>query len=234
MTRACAMRCWRKLMPGPPPDLWPLFLALDGLPCGVIRGANSDILSAETFATMMQRRLPALQAAEITSRGHVPFLDEPEASRPDPFSSGSDQMTSIAMIEAAAERLKGHARLTPAAVLALSRRDCRAAPAGETGMPAAHRIVQVPRRLVGGLRAAGTGPQARRDRLFQRQPCAGGRPMPPAQGARRACGDRHADGRAAAEDRRTPAIWVPRWCCMTVPAAKAARQWARHTPKTAG
>ncbi|UWQ80112.1 alpha/beta hydrolase [Leisingera sp. S132] len=63
---------------GPPPDLWPLFLALDGLPCGVIRGANSDILSAETFAEM-QCRLPALQAAEIANRGHVPFLDEPEA-----------------------------------------------------------------------------------------------------------------------------------------------------------
>ncbi|MDC0658537.1 alpha/beta hydrolase [Leisingera sp. SS27] len=63
---------------GPPPDLWPLFLALDGLPCGVIRGANSDILSAETFA-QMQRRLPALQTAEIANRGHVPFLDEAEA-----------------------------------------------------------------------------------------------------------------------------------------------------------
>ncbi|WP_264211220.1 alpha/beta fold hydrolase [Leisingera thetidis] len=63
---------------GPPADLWPLFLALDGLPCGVIRGANSDILSAETFAEM-QHRLPGLQAAEIASRGHVPFLDEPEA-----------------------------------------------------------------------------------------------------------------------------------------------------------
>ncbi|NVK13269.1 MAG: alpha/beta hydrolase [Rhodobacteraceae bacterium] len=63
---------------GPPPDLWPLFMALDGLPCGVIRGANSDILSAETFA-QMQRRLPGLQTAEIANRGHVPFLDEAEA-----------------------------------------------------------------------------------------------------------------------------------------------------------
>ncbi|KIC37895.1 alpha/beta fold hydrolase [Leisingera sp. ANG-M7] len=63
---------------GPPPDLWPLFLALDGLPCGVIRGANSDILSAETYVEM-QRRLTALQAVEVANRGHVPFLDEPEA-----------------------------------------------------------------------------------------------------------------------------------------------------------
>ncbi|MBQ4827411.1 alpha/beta hydrolase [Leisingera sp. HS039] len=63
---------------GPPPDLWPLFMTLDGLPCGIIRGANSDILSAGTYVEM-QRRLPALQAVEIPNRGHVPFLDEPEA-----------------------------------------------------------------------------------------------------------------------------------------------------------
>ncbi|UWQ75373.1 alpha/beta fold hydrolase [Leisingera sp. M658] len=63
---------------GPPPDLWPLFMTLDGLPCGIIRGANSDILSAGTYAEM-QHRLPALQAVEVPNRGHVPFLDEPEA-----------------------------------------------------------------------------------------------------------------------------------------------------------
>lgn len=63
---------------GPPPDLWPLFLALDGVPCGVIRGANSDVLSPETYQTM-QDRLPGLKAVEIADRGHVPFLDEPEA-----------------------------------------------------------------------------------------------------------------------------------------------------------
>ncbi len=63
---------------GPAPDLWPLFLALEGLPSGVIRGANSDILSAGTN-TEMQHRLPALQAVEVPNRGHVPFLDEPEA-----------------------------------------------------------------------------------------------------------------------------------------------------------
>ena len=60
------------------PSLWPWFAALDGLPCGVIRGAQSDILSAETYAEM-QRRLPALRAVELPDRGHVPFLDEPAA-----------------------------------------------------------------------------------------------------------------------------------------------------------
>ncbi|MEX5729862.1 pimeloyl-ACP methyl ester carboxylesterase [Rhodovulum iodosum] len=60
------------------PDLWPLFDALDGLPLAVIRGVNSDILSAETLHEM-QRRRPDMIAAEVPDRGHVPFLDEPES-----------------------------------------------------------------------------------------------------------------------------------------------------------
>lgn len=63
---------------GPVADLWPLFLMLDGLPCGVIRGANSDVLSHATYIEM-QTRLPALSAVELPNRGHVPFLDEPAA-----------------------------------------------------------------------------------------------------------------------------------------------------------
>ncbi|KIC12562.1 hydrolase [Leisingera sp. ANG-M1] len=63
---------------GPAPDLWPLFMSLDGLPCGVIRGANSDLLSQATYQEM-QQRLPVIQAVEIANRGHVPFLDEPDA-----------------------------------------------------------------------------------------------------------------------------------------------------------
>lgn len=60
------------------PDLWPFFDALAPLPVAVIRGANSDILSAETFAEM-GRRHPGLMRAEVPDRGHVPFLDEPES-----------------------------------------------------------------------------------------------------------------------------------------------------------
>ncbi|MEP2533358.1 alpha/beta hydrolase [Shimia sp.] len=59
-----------------PPDLWPLFDALAGVPVAGLRGENSDILSAETFAEM-QSRLPMI-AATVKNRGHVPFLDEPE------------------------------------------------------------------------------------------------------------------------------------------------------------
>jgi len=60
------------------PDLWPLFDALADKPLALIRGANSDLLSAETAAGMRRRR-PDLVFAEVPDRGHVPFLDEPES-----------------------------------------------------------------------------------------------------------------------------------------------------------
>ncbi|ATF19508.1 alpha/beta fold hydrolase [Phaeobacter gallaeciensis] len=63
---------------GPTPDLWPLFHSLSGVPSGLIRGANSDILSADTYQKM-QLRLPELLAVEVPDRGHVPFLDEPRS-----------------------------------------------------------------------------------------------------------------------------------------------------------
>ena len=60
------------------PDLWPLFDALAGAPLGLIRGAGSNILSAETAGEMRLRR-PDMVYAELADRGHVPFLDEPPA-----------------------------------------------------------------------------------------------------------------------------------------------------------
>ncbi|MDU8913886.1 alpha/beta hydrolase [Aestuariicoccus sp. MJ-SS9] len=62
----------------PAPDLWPLFDALAGLPLCALRGANSDLLSPDTFAEMRRRR-PDMIASEVPDRGHIPFLDEPEA-----------------------------------------------------------------------------------------------------------------------------------------------------------
>jgi pimeloyl-ACP methyl ester carboxylesterase len=59
-------------------DLWGFFDALAGLPILTIRGENSDILSAETMAEMARRR-PDLRHVMVAKRGHVPFLDEPEA-----------------------------------------------------------------------------------------------------------------------------------------------------------
>ena len=43
-----------------------------------MRGALSDLLSAETVAEMT-RRLPALDATTVPNVGHAPVLDEPEA-----------------------------------------------------------------------------------------------------------------------------------------------------------
>ncbi len=63
-----------------PPDRWPMFDACEGLPLALIRGENSDILSAGT-AEEMQRRRPDMIFEEIPDRGHVPFLDEPESLR---------------------------------------------------------------------------------------------------------------------------------------------------------
>lgn len=62
----------------PQPDLWPLFDTLEGLPLALIRGMNSTLLSVETTAEMRRRR-PDMIFAEVADRGHVPFLDEPEA-----------------------------------------------------------------------------------------------------------------------------------------------------------
>ncbi|MDR7125691.1 alpha/beta hydrolase [Pseudotabrizicola sp. 4114] len=63
---------------GPAVDLWPLFDACAGLPLALIRGANSDLLSAQTAAEMRRRR-PDMIFAEVPDRAHIPFLDEPEA-----------------------------------------------------------------------------------------------------------------------------------------------------------
>lgn len=62
----------------PAPDLWPLFDAMAGLPLALIRGANSNLLSQATAAEMARRR-PDMIRADVPGRGHVPFLDEPEA-----------------------------------------------------------------------------------------------------------------------------------------------------------
>lgn len=59
----------------PSGDFWPQYAALAGRPLAVLRGAASDILSADTFA-QMQRRAPII-ATEVPDRAHVPFLDEP-------------------------------------------------------------------------------------------------------------------------------------------------------------
>jgi pimeloyl-ACP methyl ester carboxylesterase len=58
-------------------NLWPFWKALRGIPTLAIRGAQSDILSAATFAKMKAEN-PELMQLEVAQRGHAPLLDEPE------------------------------------------------------------------------------------------------------------------------------------------------------------
>ena len=61
----------------PVPDMWPQFFALGQVPALVLRGANSDVLSAETLAAMVERH-PNLRAMIVPDQGHAPVLKEPE------------------------------------------------------------------------------------------------------------------------------------------------------------
>jgi pimeloyl-ACP methyl ester carboxylesterase len=62
----------------PLPEFWSLFEACADLPLALIRGEASDVLSKATATEMMLRR-PDMLFAELPGRGHVPFLDEPDA-----------------------------------------------------------------------------------------------------------------------------------------------------------
>jgi len=63
---------------GVAPDLWAAFEVLREIPALVLRGALSDILSAETAAEVA-RRFPAAEVVTVPDRGHAPDLTEPPA-----------------------------------------------------------------------------------------------------------------------------------------------------------
>ena len=59
------------------PHLWAQFIALGPFPVLVLRGANSDVLSAETLEAMVERH-PNLRTMTVPDQGHAPVLKEPE------------------------------------------------------------------------------------------------------------------------------------------------------------
>lgn len=62
----------------PLPDLWPLFRGLRNVPVLALRGALSDILTADTLVRM-KREHAGMIPVTLPDVGHVPMLDEPEA-----------------------------------------------------------------------------------------------------------------------------------------------------------
>ena len=63
------------LVEGPIPELWPQFSALARVPVLVIRGQNSDILSATTLAEMRARH-SRLNTLTVPGQGHAPLLKD--------------------------------------------------------------------------------------------------------------------------------------------------------------
>ena len=59
------------------PNLWPMFEALKSVPVLVVRGANSDLLSAETVEEMRGAH-PDLDVLTVIDQGHTPLLETPD------------------------------------------------------------------------------------------------------------------------------------------------------------
>jgi len=86
------------VLDGPVPTLWPQFEALKRVPLLVLRGENSDILSAETVDEM-RRRHPAFSSVIVRAEGHAPLLrDAPTIEAVRRFLSATDERGGMARV----------------------------------------------------------------------------------------------------------------------------------------
>ena len=89
------------VLDGPIPALWPQFEALKRVPLMVLRGENSDILTAETVEEMRWRH-PAMATVTVANQGHAPLLkDAPTIEAIRHFLSATDagrQYASLASV----------------------------------------------------------------------------------------------------------------------------------------
>ncbi len=74
----------------PVPQLWPQFEGLRNVPTLVLRGENSDLLTAETMAEML-RRHPRCEGHVVPGQGHAPLLlDAATIARVEQFIEAAD------------------------------------------------------------------------------------------------------------------------------------------------
>ncbi|MBM6594336.1 alpha/beta fold hydrolase [Microvirga pudoricolor] len=71
----------------PLPDLWPFFDTLKAIPVMAIRGARSDLLTAETFESMQEAH-PGLAAVTVPDQGHAPEFEGELVERVRDFVAG--------------------------------------------------------------------------------------------------------------------------------------------------
>lgn len=74
------------------PDPWALLEGLADRPVLIVRGETSDLFSAETAETMLEK-LPKGELVTVSGTGHAPVLDEPEVM------SGIDRLLARVLAE---------------------------------------------------------------------------------------------------------------------------------------
>ena len=60
-------------------DMWPVMPAFGGIPTLLLRGARSDLLSADNALRMARDIGESAELVTVPDVGHAPVLDEPES-----------------------------------------------------------------------------------------------------------------------------------------------------------